>query len=298
MTSNDPPDVDPVAVASSGHQGLQVLVFWVLARRSRVVHADTGGFSGLTASISSVAATVALSVRIVPATAAARARISGVRALLSAADRDPVVGAGPSCAAPMPRPATRPAQYGWSPHWATTTCGAPAREAVVVHQLRRERAFGRPVGVERRAEQRVKALGVQVIQHPVVGHLRRVWPTRQRRRRVVRRRQDDRAVGHVRRRRRPRLVHQRAHRRTDRHQRHADLGQLLRAVRRRAHPHLGAEFPQPHRESRQRFDTPARVIRRRQHTHSASPISVGSGLGQRLCGTTRVLRQAPGCAIR
>jgi hypothetical protein len=77
MTSNAPPDVDPKAVAGSGRQGLQVLVFWVLARRSRVVHADTGGFSRLTASSSSVAATVAPSMRIAPATAAARARVWG-----------------------------------------------------------------------------------------------------------------------------------------------------------------------------------------------------------------------------
>ncbi len=30
-------------------------------------------------------------------------------------------GAGPSCAALMPGPATRPAQYGWSTIWGTTT---------------------------------------------------------------------------------------------------------------------------------------------------------------------------------
>jgi hypothetical protein len=52
------------------------------------------------------------SVRIVPATSVARARVSGVSAVLSAADRDSVVGVGPSCAVPMPRLATRPAQYG------------------------------------------------------------------------------------------------------------------------------------------------------------------------------------------
>jgi hypothetical protein len=33
MTGNAPPDVGPVAVAGAGHQGLRVLVFWVLARR-------------------------------------------------------------------------------------------------------------------------------------------------------------------------------------------------------------------------------------------------------------------------
>jgi len=35
----------------------------------------------------------------------------GVRAVLSAADRDSVVGVGPSCAVPMPRAATRPASH-------------------------------------------------------------------------------------------------------------------------------------------------------------------------------------------
>ena len=64
-----------------------------LVRRFRVVHADTGGLTRLIASSSSFAATVAPSVRIVPATALARARVSGVRAVLSAADRDSVVGA-------------------------------------------------------------------------------------------------------------------------------------------------------------------------------------------------------------
>lgn len=92
-----------------------------LARRSRVVDVDAGGLSRLAASMSSVAATVAPSVRIVPATAVARARVSGVRVVLSAADRDSVVGVGPSCAAPMPRSATRPAQYGWSTSWGITT---------------------------------------------------------------------------------------------------------------------------------------------------------------------------------
>jgi hypothetical protein len=69
MASNAPPDVgpwplsvqaevDPMAAVGSGRQGLQVLVFWVLARRSRVVHAGTGGFSRLIASSGSVAAIV------------------------------------------------------------------------------------------------------------------------------------------------------------------------------------------------------------------------------------------------
>jgi hypothetical protein len=73
-----------------------------------------------TASTSSVAATVAPSVRIVPATAAACSRVWGIGAVLSAADRDSVVGVEASCAVPMPRSATRPARYGWS------AAGAPA----------------------------------------------------------------------------------------------------------------------------------------------------------------------------
>jgi len=62
----------------------------------------------------------------------------------------------------------------------------------------------------------------------------------------------------------------------------------LRAVRRRAHPHRRAECPQPHRESHQRFDVPARPIHRQQHTHLATPISVGSG--------SAILRHDPGLA--
>jgi hypothetical protein len=75
MTGNAPPEVGPVAVIGSDRQGVWVLVFWGLARRVRVVHADTGGLSRLTASSSSVASTVAPSVRTpalscrVPATA-------------------------------------------------------------------------------------------------------------------------------------------------------------------------------------------------------------------------------------
>jgi hypothetical protein len=64
-----------------------------LVRRFRVVHADTGGLTRLTASSSSFAATVAPSVRIVLATALARTRVWGFRTVLSAADRDSVVGA-------------------------------------------------------------------------------------------------------------------------------------------------------------------------------------------------------------
>ena len=119
-------------------------------------HADAGGLSRLIASRSSLAATVAPSVRIVPATAVARARVSGVRAVLSASDRDSVVGVGPSCAAPMPSSATRPAQYGWSPPaWglrhraATLRCllqtivdGCQPRRPVTYRRINRRRARG------------------------------------------------------------------------------------------------------------------------------------------------------------
>jgi hypothetical protein len=64
-----------------------------------VVHADAGGLPRLTASSSSVAATVAPSVRIVPATAVARSGVSGVRVVLSAADTDSVVGRTVVCRA-------------------------------------------------------------------------------------------------------------------------------------------------------------------------------------------------------
>ena len=70
-------------------------------------------------------------------------------------------------------------------------------EDVVADVVHRRQAACGPVGVERRAEQRVHALGVQLPQHPVVGHLRWERPARQRERRVVRRRQEDRAVARV-----------------------------------------------------------------------------------------------------
>lgn len=89
-----------------------MVCFRDLAGRSRAVHADTVGFSQVTASRSSFAATAAPSVRIVPATALARTRVPGVRDVLSAADRELAVGVGPSCAVPMPRSATLRAQYG------------------------------------------------------------------------------------------------------------------------------------------------------------------------------------------
>ncbi len=226
----------------------------------------------------------------------------------------------------------------------------PVGEDVVADVVHRWQADRRPVGVNRRAEQRIHALGVQIPQHPVVGHVRWERPSRPRVRRVVRRRQGGRLVarvhvadaqflghrpragrgreqagrhqritplgcrsdraelcadqlgrtpGQVRHRRRRRRSHHRLHRQAGRHQRHAGTGQPLREllVRRRAHPHLRAELPQPHRESRHRFDVAARPVRQQQHAHFAALISVGSGLDQRLCGTTRVLPQAPRCAI-
>jgi hypothetical protein len=71
-----------------------------------------------------------------------------------------------------------------------------------------------------------------------------------------------------------------------------NFGQMLRAVRRRAPPHLRAECPQPHRESHRRFDVPASPIRRQQHTHVATPISPSTGFGR------RILRHDPGLAAR
>ena len=71
------------------------------------------------------------------------------------------------------------------------------REAEAVDVVHRWQADRRPVGVERRAEQLVRDLGVQVPQHPVVGHVRRERPTREGSRRVVRRGQEDRTVGRV-----------------------------------------------------------------------------------------------------
>jgi hypothetical protein len=75
------------------------------------------------------------------------------------------------------------------------------------------------------------------------------------------------------------------------------FGRLLRAGRRRAHPHLRAEYPQPHRRFHRRFDVPrdphvdkARVLRK-------PLISAGSGFGGRFCSTTRVLPQAPRYAL-
>src|SRR5207249_1792485 len=63
---------------------------------------------------SSLAATAAPSGRIMSATTPARARVSGLSATASAADRDSVVGGAASWATPTPRSATRPAKYGWS----------------------------------------------------------------------------------------------------------------------------------------------------------------------------------------
>jgi len=91
------------------------------------------------ASRSSFAATVAApSARIVPATALARARVSEVRAVVSAADRETTVGVGPSCVAPMPSSATRVAQYGWSAIlWGAKS--RPARLSCVVGSARAKR---------------------------------------------------------------------------------------------------------------------------------------------------------------
>ena len=63
----------------------------------RVSHAAPDGFSRLTVSSSSFAATVAPSLRIVPATALARARVWDVRAVVSTADRESTVGVGVPC---------------------------------------------------------------------------------------------------------------------------------------------------------------------------------------------------------
>jgi hypothetical protein len=53
-----------------------------------------------------------------------------------------------------------------------------------------------------------------------------------------------------------------------------------------------------HRESRQRFDVPARSPRRQQHTHSRLPFPQVIPSGRTFCGTTGALPQAPRCAIR
>jgi hypothetical protein len=58
------------------------------------------------------------------------------------------------------------------------------------------------------------------------------------------------------------------------------------------------ECPQPHGESPPSVRRPARSIRRQQHAHVVTPMLLGSGLGRRFCGATRVLPQAPRCAIR
>jgi hypothetical protein len=70
-------------------------------------------------------------------------------------------------------------------------------EEVVADVVHRRQAVRDPVGVERRAEHRVIALGVKVPQDLVVGHVRWKWSAGQRGRRVVWRRQVDRAVAHI-----------------------------------------------------------------------------------------------------
>src|SRR4051794_21140149 len=78
----------------------------------RLIHADAGAFSRLIASTSRSAATLAPSLRIGPPPEVACARVSRASASLGAAERDWAVGAGPSCAAPIPSSVTRPAQNG------------------------------------------------------------------------------------------------------------------------------------------------------------------------------------------
>src|SRR5262249_51436010 len=100
----------------------------------------------------------------------------------------------------------------WSATWTVTICPAWMRPraifcpTMITPVLLATRctvtgsAVGRgggPVGVERLAEQLVRDLGVQVPQHPVVGHVRWERPTGKRRRRVMRRRQKDRTLGRV-----------------------------------------------------------------------------------------------------
>lgn len=89
-------------------------------RSGRVVRVRAAAAAGFLPRRSFTASS-APSVRIVQVTAIARARDSGVRAVLSAADRESKVGVGPSWAAPMPSSATRAAQYGWSAICGTIT---------------------------------------------------------------------------------------------------------------------------------------------------------------------------------
>ena len=218
-------------------------------------------------------------------------------------------------------------------------------EDVVADVVDRRQAERRPMGVERRAVERLHPLGIHLPQHPVVGLARRKRLARPRHRRLMRRRKRPRMerhehirdapyLGHRPRacrhqarrhqrvtslgcrgdrlelrgdqlRRHPRrvggcrrlpvvlAVHQLAHRLARRHHRHADAGQQVREIRRCAHPHLRAEFPQ----------LPPRVptaVRRPRATPTSTtthafrnPISAGSGFGQRFWGMTRVLPQAP-----
>ena len=75
------------------------------------------------------------------------------------------------------------------PRTGSAASHGPVGEDVVADVVHRRQADRRPVGVQRLAEQRVDALGVQLPQHPVVGLLRRERLARPRQRRVVRRRQ-------------------------------------------------------------------------------------------------------------
>ena len=70
------------------------------------------------------------------------------------------------------------------------------------------------------------------------------------------------------------------------------FGQLLRAVRWRAHPHLRAEWPQPHRESHRRFDLP-----RDPHVDKNTRTSRIPDL-RLFCLRPAILRHDPGLAAR
>jgi hypothetical protein len=76
------------------------------------------------------------------------------------------------------------------------------------------------------------------------------------------------------------------------------LGQLLRAVRRRAHPHLRAECPQPHCESHLRFDVPRDPNVYKSTRTSRIPDFRRFWLRPEILHTTWVLSQDPRCASR
>ena len=89
-------------------------------RRDAGVPRPTGRL--VTMSMSSSAATAAPSVRIQPRRVDRPcARCRRQRHVEARPYSDSTVGVEPSCAAPIPRSATRRAQYGWSAIWGTTT---------------------------------------------------------------------------------------------------------------------------------------------------------------------------------